>query len=148
MSTPPPPTPDAKFSGIKVTGTDVVVEWTGTGTLQSADLVVGPWTDVVGATSPRSVAKTSGPKYYRFAGTDKQLSVTLSGAAERPNAVITAGTGSGFLTVKGNTLTYSITFSGLSGPDQKIKGLGYGAAKASIGSGEENDALGHGEIVV
>ena len=42
--------------------------------------------------------------------------VAMSGAAERPTAITTTGTGSGFLTISGNTLTYNITFSGLSGP--------------------------------
>ena len=37
------------------------------GTLQSADSVLGPWTDVPGATSPHTVSVTSGAKFYRAA---------------------------------------------------------------------------------
>jgi hypothetical protein len=43
------------------------------------------------------------------------LKVSLSGAAERPNPVVTTGTGSGILTLIGNQLTYDISYSGLSG---------------------------------
>jgi len=60
-----PPT-GSKFTGISVSGGNVTLTWTGTGTLQSADLVAGPYTDVVGATSPRTVPVTNAPKYYRF----------------------------------------------------------------------------------
>ena len=37
------------------------------GKLQSADSVLGPWTDVPGATSPYPVSGTSGAKFYRAA---------------------------------------------------------------------------------
>jgi hypothetical protein len=43
------------------------------------------------------------------------LNVTLNGASERPNPVVTTGTGSGILTLIGNQLTYDISYSGLSG---------------------------------
>jgi len=39
---------------------------------------------------------------------------TLTGAAERPNPVNTTATGRGTLTLAGNTLTFNITYSGLS----------------------------------
>lgn len=44
------------------------------------------------------------------------LGVALSGAFERPTPVVTAGAGSGTLQLEGNTLTFSIQYTGLSGP--------------------------------
>lgn len=44
----------------------VTISWTGTGTLQAADAVTGPWTDVAGATSPRTVDATGASKFYRI----------------------------------------------------------------------------------
>jgi hypothetical protein len=55
---------------------------------------------------------------WRVAGSgkvSKAFSVSLTGAAERPNAVTTTATGSGKLTVVGNQLSFNITYSGLSG---------------------------------
>ncbi len=53
-----PPTLDVAHdpSGVKVTFT---------GTLQSADVIAGPWTDVVGATSPAVYPTAGTAKYYR-----------------------------------------------------------------------------------
>lgn len=53
-----------KFTGIKVQGANVVIEFTGTG-VQSASSVTGPWTDVAGS-SPLSVPVSGAPKFYRF----------------------------------------------------------------------------------
>ena len=44
------------------------------------------------------------------------LTATLNGANERPNPVPTTATGLGLLTLIGNQLTYTITYSGLSAP--------------------------------
>jgi hypothetical protein len=64
-TTGPPPT-GSQFTGISLQGGNVVFTWTGTGTLQSADAVTGPYADVAGAASPRTVPVANGPKYYRF----------------------------------------------------------------------------------
>jgi hypothetical protein len=62
-----PPTEESKFISIRVSGTDVIFEWTGTGVLQVADLVTGPWTDVLNASTPRTVSTAGATaKYYRF----------------------------------------------------------------------------------
>lgn len=45
----------------------------------------------------------------------KRLSIALSGAAERPTAVTTTATGSGTATLIGDKLTFSVSYSGLSG---------------------------------
>ncbi len=47
-------------------GADVVITWTQTGTLQSADALAGPWSDIPGATSPRTIAPPVGTKFYRI----------------------------------------------------------------------------------
>ncbi len=45
---------------------NVVISWTGSGTLQSADSVTGPYADVAGATtSPRTIAANAAAKFYR-----------------------------------------------------------------------------------
>ncbi len=47
----PPPSAELKFTSIKLVGSDVVVEWSGGGTLQAAADITGPWVDVPGAAS-------------------------------------------------------------------------------------------------
>lgn len=55
----------AKFTGITADGANVTFEWTGGGTLQSSTDLVN-WTDVPGATSPRTVNTATAPiKFYR-----------------------------------------------------------------------------------
>ncbi len=48
---------------IAVQGADVVLTFTGT--LTAADQLTGPWTDVVGATSPVTISASGGQKFYR-----------------------------------------------------------------------------------
>lgn len=43
----------------------VKIRWTGGVPLQGADSVTGPWSTVIGATSPYSVPSVGGKKYYR-----------------------------------------------------------------------------------
>ncbi|MCL5098275.1 MAG: hypothetical protein M1608_12260 [Candidatus Omnitrophica bacterium] len=45
---------------------NVVISWIGPGTLQSADEVTGPWSDVDGATSPVTITSLAGHKFYRL----------------------------------------------------------------------------------
>ncbi|MBI4663706.1 MAG: hypothetical protein HY735_33310 [Verrucomicrobia bacterium] len=47
-------------------GNNVVISWTASGTLQAADEVIGPWTDVPGAKSPQTVAIAGLRKFYRL----------------------------------------------------------------------------------
>jgi hypothetical protein len=56
----------ARFTSIRIEGTEIVFEWTGQGTLQSStDLKT--WTDVTGATSPRRVTiQAGGHVFYRI----------------------------------------------------------------------------------
>jgi hypothetical protein len=48
----------------QTSGGSMILNWT-TGTLQSADQVQGPYTDVVGATSPYTVSFTESQKFFR-----------------------------------------------------------------------------------
>ena len=51
-----------------VQGSNVVIAWTGAGTLQSADSITGPWHDVSGATNPMVIGSTiqSRRQFYRL----------------------------------------------------------------------------------
>ena len=56
----------AEFSQPAVQGGNIVLTWSGDGTLQSADAVTGPWTDEANANSPASLPTTGGQKFYRI----------------------------------------------------------------------------------
>lgn len=55
-----------KFSAVQLKGNNVLVEWTGTGTLQHANDITGPWTDISGATSPRTVTPNGSREFFRL----------------------------------------------------------------------------------
>ena len=46
-------------------GNNVVVSWTGPGTLQAADNITGPWNDLTGA-SPQTITPSTPRKFYRL----------------------------------------------------------------------------------
>ncbi|MBI4660411.1 MAG: hypothetical protein HY735_16365 [Verrucomicrobia bacterium] len=50
---------------IRRDGNHVIIEWTGKGTLQFADRVGGPWTDLVNALSPFTMVLTDSEKFFR-----------------------------------------------------------------------------------
>jgi len=54
-----------KPAGVSIARSANGVSITYTGTLQSADSVSGPWTDVAGATSPYGTAASGAQKYFR-----------------------------------------------------------------------------------
>jgi hypothetical protein len=56
----------AKFSSIKRSGSNLVLEWAGSGSLQAADTITGPWTEVPNAKSPLTVAPSGAGKFYRL----------------------------------------------------------------------------------
>jgi hypothetical protein len=45
---------------------NVILSWSGAGTLQSANEVAGPWTDVTGATNPQTITPSAARKFYRL----------------------------------------------------------------------------------
>ena len=47
-------------------GATVTISWSGAATLQSADRVTGPWTDLTGQTSPYSITPAGPAKFYRL----------------------------------------------------------------------------------
>jgi hypothetical protein len=61
------------------------------------------------------------------------FSATLSGDAERPNPVVTSGTGSTLMALEGSTLGFVIRYSGLSGPATAAHIHGPADATASAG---------------
>jgi hypothetical protein len=61
-----PPVSGSKFTTVGRTATNINLEWTGTGALQSADTIIGPWADVQNARSPFSAAFSGTAKFYRL----------------------------------------------------------------------------------
>ncbi|MBI4661549.1 MAG: hypothetical protein HY735_22230 [Verrucomicrobia bacterium] len=61
-----PPTAGLKFTRANRAASNLNLEWTGTGTLQSADAVTGPWTDVANAKSPFTATLSGPAKFYRL----------------------------------------------------------------------------------
>ncbi len=55
-----------KFTKIGTTGNGIKIEWTGSGVLQSAPTVTGPWNNVAGASTPFSETRTGTAKFYRI----------------------------------------------------------------------------------
>jgi hypothetical protein len=61
----PPPT-GPKFNPVSLTGGQLTIGWTGTGTLEEATAVTGPWTASASQTNPQTVSATTGNKFYRI----------------------------------------------------------------------------------
>jgi len=55
-----------KFDSIKTSAGGVTVSWSGTGSLQGAPAVSGPWTAIAGATSPYTTPASGGAKFFRL----------------------------------------------------------------------------------
>jgi len=72
-------------------------------------VAVGRWYRMLGAVAGLTLVAGSA------AGAQTTLTGTLSGANEAPNPVTTPATGTAVVTLNGNTLTVSTTFSGLLG---------------------------------
>lgn len=59
-----PPPGGAKLTATR-TGNTIRIEWTGGGTLESADAVTGPWSAVAGSSSPATITISGTGKFYR-----------------------------------------------------------------------------------
>lgn len=123
-------------------GGNVEVAWTPGGgpyAVQSKGDVMDAWCVSSGVTTglTATVAYRGDLGFFRVAdlavGGVIPLSVVLSGAYERPSAIATAGTGSGTLRLEGNTLTFSISYSGLSGPATRAHIHGPAGTEVSTG---------------
>lgn len=100
----------------------LTVTWTGGGgpflVEQKADLAQ-PWGGSSIVVTERSVALpvTAGAAFVRVADAavvgPLEFAANLSGANERPEPVNSPGTGTGTFTLQNNTLTFAITYSGL-----------------------------------
>jgi hypothetical protein len=66
MFAPAPPTVTCGVLTISQDGAEVVIEWTGPGTLQSATEITGEWSDVGDAESPYRVPATGGQRFFRM----------------------------------------------------------------------------------
>jgi hypothetical protein len=55
-----------QFTSVTRSGSNILIEWTGTATLESADALSGAWTPVAGATSPYPAANTGAAKFFRL----------------------------------------------------------------------------------
>jgi len=60
-----PPPGQPKFTNFRREAGNLILEWIGSGTLQGADDVTGPWADV-GGTSPKTIALSGTRKFYRL----------------------------------------------------------------------------------
>lgn len=56
----------ATLSVARAAGGNITIQWTGTGTLESADSVMGPWTAVGNASSPFTAPTSGAARFYRL----------------------------------------------------------------------------------
>ncbi|MBI2927724.1 MAG: immunoglobulin domain-containing protein [Verrucomicrobia bacterium] len=82
---------------------------------KKAKLTDADWVDVLTTPDRTASVNLEGGQGFLRVVDRVTFTVTLSGAAERPTPVTTAGTGSGTLMLDGNKLTVDITYSGLTG---------------------------------
>jgi hypothetical protein len=55
-----------KFNAVSRQGDNLVISWTGTGTLEQANAVTGPWATALSQSNPQNVPATSGLRFYRL----------------------------------------------------------------------------------
>jgi len=113
------------ITSIRAVSGGVELAWAGGSgpfVVQQANDLRQPWCSVLPISTGRSaLLPATGPSGF-FRVTDLSVigpvsfSVSLNGAAERPNPVVTEGSGTGTLRLEGNTLTLDITYTNLSGP--------------------------------
>jgi hypothetical protein len=60
------PPVEAKFTKVSQSSGNIQIEWSGTGTLQSASTVLGPWTDVLNSSTPFTASTAGTAKFYRL----------------------------------------------------------------------------------
>jgi hypothetical protein len=83
-------------------------------TVQAKSALTDPeWLDLVTFTNTSAPAPISGSSAYFRVANRVVFNVSLNGANERTNQVITPATGSGTLTLDGNKLTVDVSYTGL-----------------------------------
>ncbi len=120
----PPSPPIAIASSQASGGTNLAVSWTGGSgpyaVQQRLSLSDEAWMNALFTTNLEASLPLAGSAaFFRLADTAHQsatpFSASMSGAAERPNPTTSTGTGFGLFSLEGNTLRFSINYSGLSG---------------------------------
>ena len=113
-----------QFTAVTASSNSLTLSWSGgTGPYliqEKLSLTDTNWMNLLTTSNTTvTVARVGAAGFFRVSDqattTVSQLTASLNGASERP-PVETLATGSGILSVEGNILAYSITFSGLSGP--------------------------------
>ncbi|MBX3747419.1 MAG: CHRD domain-containing protein [Verrucomicrobiae bacterium] len=114
-----------RLTGVTPVAEGLELSWSdgvGPFVVQSAVHLDEPWVATGGVSAARmaTVPSDGAGGYFRIvdlAGAGPiGFTVTLAGAFERPEPVITDGTGAGTLRLDGETLTFEIEYAGLSGP--------------------------------
>jgi glucose/arabinose dehydrogenase/plastocyanin len=121
---PPPASALALAEGAVTNGTNFQATWTGgigPFVQQRKAAVTEPiWMNESVSTGTLATARMFSPNgFFRELDTARQpavpLTALLNGANERPNPVATAGDGFAIFSLEGNSLTFTITYRGLSG---------------------------------
>jgi len=55
--------PPVRLTSVR-SNANVVISWTGSGTLQAATNLTGPWSNIAGATSPYSATPSTAPRRF------------------------------------------------------------------------------------
>jgi glucose/arabinose dehydrogenase/plastocyanin len=121
----PAPPPLAIANSHLAGGTNLAVAWTGGSgpyaLQEKLSLLDSAWMNAAFTTNVQTSVSLAGPRaFFRVTDTVHQpptpFTASLSGAAEQPRPVTTSGSGLGVFDLDGNTLRFSISYSGLSGP--------------------------------
>jgi len=111
--------------------------WTGGSvpyTVQRRETVSGAdWANAMTTMNQRGIVPLESAAAFYQVTSRVRLSVTLDGAAERPDPVVTEGTGIGTFVLDGNALTVEITYSGLSVPASAAHIHGPGTVEEAVG---------------
>jgi glucose/arabinose dehydrogenase len=119
-----PPANDQSISAFTRTPTNLTMNVTGgvgPFVVEGKNSLADRAWQVISASAERSLSAATGNAgaIFRIADTagirDSAFTVYMTGAAERPNPVVTSGLGTGTLVLEGNTLHFDIRYSGLSG---------------------------------
>jgi hypothetical protein len=122
---PPPAAALGQISGAVTDGTNFLTTWSGGigpfAQQRKASLSEPVWMNETVSTTNQAVRPMFSPSgFFRELDTAGQPTVPftalLNGANERPDPTTTSGEGFGIFSLEGNSLTFTITYSGLSGP--------------------------------
>ena len=139
---PPPAAALGQLSGTVADGTNYVTAWTGgIGPFvqqRKASITEPVWmNEAISTTNSNTRPMFGSSGFFRALDTALQpavpFSALLNGANERPNPVATTGEGFGLFRLEGNSLTFTLTYRGLSGTASAAHIHGSAAATNSAG---------------